>query len=369
MRRRTCLFIAMLTACAAPEPAPKTPTPAAPVIAAPPIPAPIKIEPIKPPKPLGFVAANLDTWKSASCPKDAANLAPASLVITAKSLPARAIADIKAALPPAANLHAAYVLTANNANFGGLSGLEFTSGQLLSVSDAGAFVWIDLKDGAPSGTGALAYMRDANGNMLSGKADGDAEGLVYTEGVALVSFERRHRIEAFDLAGCGDSARAVSVATLSMQVDGVSLSENEGPEALWLDSVGVLRFGIEMQGASGAPTGYINDSGTAEIDAAQMPAGFLLRLVGADAYTRADGSSANAHLFRGFTPLTGALIELRWGPRENERLKMQRPLTVDNFEGLAAEPISPGKVRFWLIADNNFAPVQQTLLYAIDVTL
>ena len=46
--------------------------------------------------------------------------------------------------------------------------------------------------------------------------------------------------------------------------------------------------------------------------------------------------------------------------------KIEKPATVDNFEGLAALPGKNGVVRFYLISDDNFSSSQRTLLLAFD---
>ncbi len=76
-----------------------------------------------------------------------------------------------------------------------------------------------------------------------------------------------------------------------------------------------------------------------------------------------------AYLLRAFDPLRGVRIILRIvaadGHVEDE-LKLARPYTVDNFEGLAAAPSPSGGLRFYLISDDNFSAAQRTLLVAFD---
>ncbi|MEO1643178.1 MAG: hypothetical protein AAFR74_07555, partial [Pseudomonadota bacterium] len=58
----------------------------------------------------------------------------------------------------------AWHLTADDPNFGGLSGLDtLRSGSLVAISDAGAWVWIgiDAETGAPDGIGSLVAISDA----------------------------------------------------------------------------------------------------------------------------------------------------------------------------------------------------------------
>jgi hypothetical protein len=49
-----------------------------------------------------------------------------------------------------------------------------------------------------------------------------------------------------------------------------------------------------------------------------------------------------------------------------DQQELRGPLTVDNFEGLAAVPAKDGSIRFYLISDDNFSSSQRTLLLAFD---
>ena len=56
--------------------------------------------------------------------------------------------------------------------------------------------------------------------------------------------------------------------------------------------------------------------------------------------------------------------------RASEVAKLDAPLPVDNFEGIAIQPHSPddrkdGQVTVWLISDNNNAATQRTLLWKL----
>ena len=56
--------------------------------------------------------------------------------------------------------------------------------------------------------------------------------------------------------------------------------------------------------------------------------------------------------------------------RENGRRRLAELnvfFNIDNFEGIAAKLMSDGRVRLYLISDNNFAQKQRTLLYVFDV--
>ena len=45
-----------------------------------------------------------------------------------------------------------------------------------------------------------------------------------------------------------------------------------------------------------------------------------------------------------------------------EIARLRAPMTVDNFEGIAARPASAGETLVYLLSDNNFNPLQRTLL-------
>lgn len=274
-------------------------------------------------------------------------------------------------IPETVTVSGAWELSSGNSNFGGLSGLArlpaSQGGGLLTVTDAGAFVWIGFRNGSPSDA-KIAYMQGADGTHLTGKAEGDAEGLVWSDGLALVSFERTFRIEAFALEACGSAARAARVANLPGTYDGRNIDENQGPEAIFLTPGGGLGFGYEgMLGAS--PLGHVLADGTAGWTGETAPAPALHGLVAREIVALPDGSSRTIEMFRAWDPLQGNRIRLTWGQSDEESLTLGRPLLVDNFEGLAAEPLQNGAIRVWIVSDDNFSSNQRTLLYAFDIAI
>lgn len=285
----------------------------------------------------------------------------------------RALSDAQAAaiskrLPEGARFAGGWDLASEDPNFGGLSGLAFAQGNLLAVSDAGAWIGLAVVEGKPA-SATIAYMTGADGRLLSGKAENDAEGLVWYDGLAFVSFERDFRVDAFDLAGCGAAARAVRVAALPAEYDGKAVDTNSGPEALALTPDGGLLFGYEGTSDSVSPIGEVEADGTSRWTGRLSfnPKGFAL--VGMDIVRLPSGEDREISLYRAFDPLRGARSVLVWGPGENQRLELSRPMLTDNFEGLAAEVLEGGQLRLWIVSDNNFNTVQRTLLYAFDVTL
>lgn len=304
--------------------------------------------------------------RAASCPDEVSFEMAQSLEISAVELASDGMSGNQAAFDGAA-LAGAWHLTANDPNFGGLSGLDvMRSGSLLAVSDAGAFVWIgiDPESGTPDGLGSIGYMRGADGAMLSGKKQGDSEGLAFQDGLALVSFEREHRIEAFDLEGCGVAARAALVANLPRRVDGQNVPENKGAEALMLFGDGQLRAGYEFRISGGSPGALVMDDGSlSQIEYSGQPSDYLQ--VGIDRE-----GDLTAQLFRAYDPLRGNrnLVYVYGADSMVAKLTIATPLPADNFEGIAFGKSPEGKTRLWVISDDNFnTEKQRTLLLAFDL--
>lgn len=258
----------------------------------------------------------------------------------------------------------AWHLTADNASFGGLSGLDtMRSGSLLTVSDAGAFVQIgvDPETGAPDGLGSIGYMRGADGKQLKGKSSADAEGLVFKDGLALVSFERDHRIEAFDLEGCGAAARAALVADLPDAIEGETVPNNRGAEALSFE--GQLFVGFEFRGPAGTPTMRLMADGSLDLPLYERPPAFHLQ-TGSDLL-----EGGRATVYRAYDPVRGnrILVEVTAPDGRIGEARLKAPLPVDNFEGIAFGAGPEGQTRIWLISDDNFNPDnQRTLLFAFE---
>jgi len=336
MWTRALPFLAMIAACAAPQLPP--------------------IDPSLANAPWSFDTA-APALRAASCPDSVGFLKAQNLEITAKPIelgPVDAAAKALTGLVYAGG----WELTSSEPNFGGLSGIEvLRSGNLLTVSDSGAFVWISMEDGAPSGGGDIAYMRGDDGQPLSGKRDSDSEGLVFENGLALVSFERDHRVLAYDLEGCGGAARGALVGKLPDELAGERLAPNRGAEALSLSADGHLTFVYETGPGGALPTGRLYGNGDAVFgDLVDGPDGYAY--VGRD-----EAGGQTAHLFRSYSPLSGNRNIIRFGTQE---ARLSKPLAVDNFEGIAIADLPGGGQRLYIISDDNFSKTQRTLLMAFD---
>jgi hypothetical protein len=246
----------------------------------------------------------------------------------------------------------------------GLSDLKVApDGRLWSVSDDGG----DLLEARLTldAAGRLAGVAEArlsvldgeDGKPLQGKFESDAEGLaVMPNGDRLVSFERHHRIWLYPAAGGPPRAAPAPDE---------AFPENEGMEALAaLPAAGPDAYVVGAEGSG--------HTWTCRLSGGCAP-GYAVGLApGAGLVAAAPLQNGRiAWLTRAWSPLTGVRITLTIRDArgaEVDRMVLAPPLSADNFEGLAALPAADGRVRFYLVSDDNFAPNQRTLLFAFDWT-
>jgi hypothetical protein len=208
----------------------------------------------------------------------------------------------------------------------------------------------------------LSALKDEKGAELfaGGLSEYDSEGIAeLPNGDRLVSFEHHDRILLYPKAG-GPPRPA--------PYPQIAYVSNKGMEALVADpsvAADAYRVGIEATGeiflcrlsAGCTPSGRVALEG--------------LQLSGMDLLP----GGLTAYLLRSFSVLRGNVVRLRIVDRGGapvDEMEIARPLTVDNFEGVAAAPQKDGGVRFYLISDDNFGTYnglptgQRTLLLAFD---
>jgi len=304
--------------------------------------------------------------RAASCP---AGTAFAALPTIPLEITPVALAGIDANDDlPGATFAGGWQLASADPAFGGLSGLVARGDRaLLAVSDRGAFVEIELADGAP----IAARLAPMGLRAAGDKADRDAEGLALHDGLALVSFEHRHRVLAFDLERCGAAAQGAAVATFGAAVAGLTraLAANGGAEGLALAPGGEILLALESDDG-GLPLAQLAADGSAAVSARIPPRGRPV-LTGIDST-----ATTLFAVLRDYLPGFGNHIEvlaLPLGPDGPDAGAARRVLRLaprhgtDNFEGIALAPRGGGSFRLWLIADDNFSRRQRTLLYAFDL--
>lgn len=272
-------------------------------------------------------------------------------------------------------LEGIWEITSRNSHFGGLSGLvALGDGRLLSVSDQGR--WLSFSPpGAPPSPTRIAWTR---GGRLPFKSDYDAEAVTRdpATGRIWIAWETTNSISRHD-----PDMRLRSEVRPGLMRD---WGRNGGPEALVRLRDGrfvVLReafsgrFEIVRHQALVFPGDPIvhrqarafSFSGPARFsptDMAQMPDGRVLVLMRRLVWPL-------PYRFAGHIALADP-AEIRpggeWPARSVARLSSGLP--VDNFEGIAIEPGAPGqggRLTVWLLADDNNAASQRSLLWKLSV--
>lgn len=208
----------------------------------------------------------------------------------------------------------------------------------------------------------LSAVKDADGVDLHAKGDreADSEGIAeLADGDRLVSYEQDDRILLFPKGG-GPPRPA--------PFPQIKYVFNKGMEALAADpsvAPDAYRVGIE---ASGATFLCRLSAGCASTGAEDLEG---LALSGMDVLP----GGRIAYLLRDYSSLRGNVVRLKIvdaAGRKVDEMEIARPLTVDNFEGVAAVPGPAGRIRFYLISDDNFGTYnglpthQRTLLLAFD---
>ena len=276
------------------------------------------------------------------------------------------------------------LLSSNERNFGGLSDLAVNAdgSELLAISDNGR--WLSAKltyDDAGNLAGLraadMAPMLNRGGRPVQGGAR-DAEGLTLERandlhGTVIVSFERNVRVWRYDLSK-GFSALPAPVPIgdwvkplrTNAQLEAITLFK---PDTLLVFAES--RIGTEdIRGALEAYPGN------------GQPQTRRLSVVPRDPFSIT--SAANAPdggiflLERRYSLLGGVGMELRHiagsDVREGARLDGKvlanlafQDTNIDNMEGLAVRRGPKGETLLYMISDNNFSPLQRTLLLMFEL--
>ncbi len=268
---------------------------------------------------------------------------------------------------------AGFVLHARNPLFGGLSGLVLADEgrRFIAISDRGHWLSGQLRlaaDGRLTGLDRtrLEPLRDLKGKQVLIR-DGlhDAEAVErLPDGSLLVGFERRHRLwrypdttdlataraEPFlDIKAFGRPPLNGGVEALAPLADGSVLLLTE---ELFVES-GDLRGWLWRKGRA-LPLRYATLGPFKPTDLAVLPGGDLLVLE--RRYSPLGGAGARLVRIARDEVFPGARLEGR------EIASIAWPLTVDNFEALAVAPAPGGGSLVYLLSDDNFSPLQDTIL-------
>ncbi|MEM8651688.1 MAG: esterase-like activity of phytase family protein [Pseudomonadota bacterium] len=261
------------------------------------------------------------------------------------------------------------VLSSDNDDFGGLSGMRIVNNKLFAVTDKGHFLTADINRNNNILKGLenaeISRLRDRKGKRLTRKKDSDAESLEISGSQFLVGFERKHRVEAFNLKKgklfADERAKAIDFAKHN-------LPNNKGPEALALipGTAKLLVFAEDAPNTDGRHRAFI-------VDGDRMDPIFVSRTVGyslTDAAFLPDGNLIILERF--YTPVTGPAMRFRRFEAENIKpdvvlegtiiMEATSSMEIDNMEGLAITETDDGAVLLTIVSDDNFSRNQRTLL-------
>jgi len=252
-------------------------------------------------------------------------------------------------------LAGAWKVTSDDKRFGGVSALAVDRGQLLALTDSGVLVRFSrpAERGGPGARTQLARI----GELSTGPGDGrfkrnrDAEALLADPGGRgwWVAFENRHGLWLYD--------RDLRRGLQSISLRRYGWRPNRG-----IEGAAALGGALLLFAENGA--GLVRVTGS---HVRWMPIGHARGRI-SDAVAVAPGQVIVIE--RRLTPLgfKNALVALETtgsGYRFGRRIPL--PLgAIDNLEAIAVEPLAPGKLRLWLMTDDNLQPPLRTLLIALD---
>ncbi len=274
-------------------------------------------------------------------------------------------------------------LRSSNRQFGGLSALAWDAGckRLLAVSDTGNWLILDPQETAGQLAGIqaawIAPILDASGLPPRNKRAADAESLALRGDDVFVGFEMDHRLQRYrKVSACRPESLATAATSTHRPQAIAQWPANGGVEAAEASGTRIIMLSEAHPGVSGGraalrwlpetdqslPFSYLppDDRDPTAMSArnpgetsspmlvlhrhVSLLGGFVAVIAEADFATASEAAPAKARVLA----------------------RLQAPLTVDNMEGLAVR--AEGDRRFvYLISDDNFNRIQQTLLLKFEL--
>lgn len=268
-----------------------------------------------------------------------------------------------------------WVLTSDNPNFGGISAMVLDEDGFVAIGDAGGLFRFALNDEgaitrADIGQLSAGPIPDDGGEVQ--KRDRDAEGLAHDPetGRYWVAFERANGFWRFDSAFERSDANTAPEAMEDWPSNGgaeamVRLDDGrflifseagDGPG----DSREVLLFAGDPVDDGPPPLrlGYRPPGEHRITDAALLPDGRLL-VLNRD-FSIVEGVSVIVSIVSLDTLTAGTILE------GEDVARLDPPITIDNMEALAIDG-RDGRAIIWMASDDNFNPLQRTLLLKFEL--
>jgi hypothetical protein len=261
-------------------------------------------------------------------------------------------------------------LRSDDPRFGGISAMHVEGGEVIALSDAGTVMRFAVPAWAGPAPIEVRPLAEGPGSPDS-KRDRDSEAMTVHGGDVWIAFERSNSVWRYDRAS---GRRGASAAPEAMR----AWSANSGGEAMVrLPDGRFLILSEGKRGNDGTTAAVLFDGDPAEerreavrfgyrapegyriTDAALLPDGRLLFLN--RRVSLLEGISAR--LTVAALPEIGEETLLAG----EEIAYLAPPLTVDNMEALSVTREN-GRTIVWIASDDNFSPIQRTLLlkFALD---
>jgi hypothetical protein len=267
-------------------------------------------------------------------------------------------------------------LTSPDKAFGGLSGLLFepACGRLLVVNDVGSWIILEPEEEEDRLVGVrsaiVAPILDSSGKPPDRKYFADAEAVMRdpSTGDTMVWFELDHRAQRYrGVSACKPESLAVAAHAVERPDAIRRWTSNQGVEAAASDGRAILLLAEGEPAGAGHMAAVRIDGGKATALRYPAPEGLLAtslvelepgsHLLLQRRMSRVGGFRATLSLLRFAADGT---------PERAEIARLAPPLTVDNMEGLAVRR-EAGRTFVYMVSDDNFLPVQRTLLMKFEL--
>jgi hypothetical protein len=300
---------------------------------------------------------------------------PAAIEVQARRIENFYVRDPDRKLFGALEFRGGIELTSPDTRFGGISAFRVAADgrRFLAVSDRGRWLRgsIAYRKDAPSGLTdvEMAPVLGADGRPLAARGWYDTESIAEDGGTVWLGIERVHRIVRFDYGKDGLLARGQPVVTPPEMKD---LPSNKGIEAL---------VAMPRGGPLGGALVAISEAG---LDAAGNIKAFLIGGPSPGPFTVrrlndfdiSDAALLPPHhlliLERRFSYLSGIAMRIRRIPLAGIQpgalvdgavlVEADLGYQIDNMEGLSVHRTAAGDTVLTLVSDDNFSPIQRTVL-------
>ncbi|MBA4791965.1 MAG: esterase-like activity of phytase family protein [Rhizobiales bacterium] len=264
-------------------------------------------------------------------------------------------------------------LTSDFAGFGGISGFVLEPGgrNFVALTDAGVFLKGALVTEGDRPVGLTdvmaAAMLDEKGRIQATRGRGDAEALAVAPDAVYVTFEDINELWSYP----GPDPLGKTGVPVPVPPGVKKLRQNLGLEAL------VYVPGPPMTGALiaiGEQGATASDDLPGFIISGPTPGSFTVRKSGVFSATDAAlGPKGELFLLeRSFSPAAGVAMQLRRFRLADVKpgavlegdilLTADMGFEIDNMEGLSVTVNAKGETLFTIVSDDNFSPLQRTIL-------